>query len=218
MQRKLFSKGAYNAAMKRFICQCNIDKFEQVLRSEVDAAVRAQVVKLLAAERRQMALLDAADFGARDPSRGPPPPSGQLTPEDDADLRAAMMGSPNPVILLDPGPGLRMLEVNGATERVSGIERENLVGKPFFDVFPDSPQRPLADGVTRLSESLREAARSGRPHAMALQRYDLKDAAGVYQPHYWTPTNTPILDAGGRLTYLVHESREAPPPSVDENP
>jgi hypothetical protein len=42
------------------------------------------------------------------------------------------------------------------------------VAGPFFEVFPDDPDNPLADGVSNLYPSLRAAFDSRRPNTMLL--------------------------------------------------
>jgi hypothetical protein len=46
--------------------------------------------------------------------------------------------------------------------------RHRLAGERLFDVFPDNPDDPPADGVSNLYASLRIAAETGQPHAMKI--------------------------------------------------
>lgn len=198
--------------MRRFILQCNIERFELALRNETDPGAVARLREMLAGERRQLALFTSAEFGARGPTPIHMPPA-LPDPLEEAAFRDAFHAAEHPRILLDPGPGLKILDVNARTERVAGATRAQLVGRPFFETFPDNPTEVLADGVSNLAESLRIAAATLQPHAMPVQRYDLRDEDGVYRPRYWAPTNQPILDRVGRLLYLLHESREVDPPT-----
>ena len=54
---------------------------------------------------------------------------------------------------------LRIRAVNAACERVSGHPRESLIGEALFDVFPDNPANPEADGVANASASLESVFR-----------------------------------------------------------
>ena len=40
------------------------------------------------------------------------------------------------------------------------------------------PDDPLADGMANLFDSIRRAVASGRPHRMAIQRYDVRNSDG----------------------------------------
>jgi len=72
--------------------------------------------------------------------------------------------------------------------------RDAIAGEKLFDVFSDNPNDPSADGVSNLYASLKIAAETGRPHTMAFQRYDVRDAAGRFVERYWRPLNTPLFD------------------------
>jgi hypothetical protein len=78
------------------------------------------------------------------------------------------------------------------------------VGKSLFEVFPDNPNDPLADGIFNLYASLKTVAETGRPHAMAVQRYDVRSPAGGFVERHWQPVNTPLHDQNGRLVFLLH--------------
>ncbi|SDQ13445.1 SpoIIE family protein phosphatase [Quadrisphaera sp. DSM 44207] len=119
---------------------------------------------------------------------------------DHARLFAA---TPTPFLVLDPG--LVIVEANDAYCRATGRRREDLVGRPMFEAFPDNPEDPTADGVANLRASLERARDTGEPHTMALQKYDIPDpATGGFVERYWSPVNVPVLDAAGRTTLLLH--------------
>lgn len=64
------------------------------------------------------------------------------------------------------------MEVNRAYLTATRTQRA-IVGRPVFDVFPDNPDDPSADGVANLRRSLETVVSSGRTDTMALQRYDI---------------------------------------------
>lgn len=83
-----------------------------------------------------------------------------------------------------------------------------IVGRPVFDVFPENP----AHAVTEQSEqSVRRAfervAESGEPYTMPPLRYDIplpKEMGGGYEERYWEMVNTPVKDADGCITSVLH--------------
>ena len=77
-------------------------------------------------------------------------------------------------------------------------------GEKLFDVFPDNPDVPNADGVSNLYESLKHCAQSGQAHRMQLQRFDIRDRTGKFVKRHWRPLNSPLGDEKGRLVFLVH--------------
>jgi PAS domain-containing protein len=107
-------------------------------------------------------------------------------------------------MLLDPGPGLQIVDVNDAYASATLTRRADVVGKSLFEIFPDNPEDEFADGVSNLYASLRTVAQTGQPHAMAVQRYDIRDTSGQFVERHWQPINTPIHDAEGHLIFLLH--------------
>ncbi|MER5382762.1 SpoIIE family protein phosphatase [Streptomyces sp. NPDC002688] len=92
----------------------------------------------------------------------------------------------------------------------SGRSREQLVGRYLFDVFPDRPDDPTANGMRNLEASLRRVVETGERDAMALQRYDVEslDRPGVWQERYWSPVNAPVIGEDGTVVLLVHRVEE----------
>jgi PAS domain-containing protein len=116
--------------------------------------------------------------------------------------------SPHLYLVLDPRPGLHIIDVNDAYARATMTTRAVVAGERLFNVFPDNPDDPFADGVSNLYASLRSAAETGRPHAMQMQRYDLRCPDGKFVERYWRPVNSPVFDDKGRLSYLLHHAED----------
>jgi len=77
----------------------------------------------------------------------------------------------------------------------------------LFEVFPDNPQDPSADGVSNLRASLNRAISRRRADKMAVQKYDIRrpeEEGGGFEVRYWSPVNTPVFDEAGKLIYLIH--------------
>ena len=85
-----------------------------------------------------------------------------------------------------------IVDVNTAYATATFTHRSDIVGRSLFDVFPDNPDHPFADGVSNLYNSLKTVAKTGQPHAMAVQRYDIRDPAGAFVERHWQPINTPF--------------------------
>lgn len=85
-------------------------------------------------------------------------------------------------------------------------QREQLLGRYIFDVFPDNPDAPNAHAVENLRASLQQVLATGQPHEMARQQYDVPDPLNpnAFVLRYWLPRNTPVLDAQGRVSRIIH--------------
>ncbi|MET4702383.1 PAS domain S-box-containing protein [Constrictibacter sp. MBR-5] len=84
------------------------------------------------------------------------------------------------------------------------VERNALLGRPLFEVFPDDPNEPEADGVTNLRASLQRVAALRVTDVMNIQRYPVRGSDGVFQERFWLPRNKPVFDRAGNLIYLIH--------------
>lgn len=118
------------------------------------------------------------------------------------DFRLLFDSSLSPLLVLSPD--FTIVEVNRAYLAATRTGRA-IVGQRIFDVFPDNPDDPSADGVANLRRSLESVVATGRKDTMALQRYDIPgDEAGTFDERYWSPVNSPVLDADGRVTHIIH--------------
>lgn len=120
------------------------------------------------------------------------------------DLLAVFNTLPGPYLLLSPT--LRIEAVNDAYLAATLTTREHLLAQYMFDAFPDNPATPEAQGVANLNASLQQVLATGQPHKMAVQHYDVPDIAtpGAFVVRYWEPINTPVLDAHGAVTGIIH--------------
>jgi hypothetical protein len=161
---------------------------------------------LMAATHRELAILSADMMGVQSYLGQFGPGSGaQMRGRGDRRLfRNLIEDAVQPYLILDPRPGLHIVDMNDAYAAVSMTDRRGVAGDKLFDVFPDNPDLPDADGVSNLYESLKRCAQTGREHRMALQRYDIQDPTGRFLKRYWQPVNTPIFDDKGRLVFLAH--------------
>ena len=106
-------------------------------------------------------------------------------------------------------PEFKILAVSDAFERASMRSRDEVIGSVIYEAFPDNPDDPSADGVSKLRSSLERVRHELRPDTMPIQRYDVEDPSnGVFAERYWSPVNTPVLDARGELQFIIHMSQE----------
>lgn len=114
---------------------------------------------------------------------------------------------PTPYLVLAPDRDFTILAVTDAYLAATLTAREELVGKPLFQVFPDDPDAAPSSGVKNLRVSLERVVRDGTIDRMAVQRYSIRrpaDAGGGFEERFWSPTNSPIRSRDGELVYLVH--------------
>lgn len=84
------------------------------------------------------------------------------------------------------------------------LNREDIIGKYLFDVFPDNPDDPTADGVSNLHQSLDTVLKTKKSHRMAIQKYDIRRPDGTFEERSWSPINKPVLNSKNEVVYLTH--------------
>lgn len=106
---------------------------------------------------------------------------------------ATFRSDPTPKILVDTSCVIQA--VNPAYLRASQRSSGELLSMVVFDVFPDNPDDPTADGVERLGASFERVLRTRSSHNMVIQHYDIADpASGQWLERYWVPVNAPVWD------------------------
>jgi signal transduction histidine kinase len=121
------------------------------------------------------------------------------------DFRALFESAPGLYLVLTPE--LRIVAVSDAYLRATMTTRSGILGRPLFEVFPDNPDDPAADGVSNLAASLHRVLATCAADTMAIQKYDIRRPeadGGGFEERYWSPINSPVLDAAGSLAYIIH--------------
>lgn len=117
-------------------------------------------------------------------------------------FRALFQALPGLYLVLTPD--LIIVAASDAYLRATLTEREAIVGRHLFEVFPDNPNDPQADGVSNLRASLERVLQLRRPDAMAVQKYDVRRPDGSFEEKYWSPLNTPVLNESGDVQWIIH--------------
>ena len=120
------------------------------------------------------------------------------------DFRLLFESAPALYLVLDCD--LRIVAVSDAYLEATMTRRESIVGRDLFEVFPDNPDDPYATDTQKLRASLDTVLQTGKPHAMTVQKYDVRrpqSEGGGFEERYWSPMNTPVFTEG-RLTHIIH--------------
>ncbi len=119
-----------------------------------------------------------------------------------AELQSLFESLPGLYLIL--APDYKIVAVSDAYLKATMTRREAILGRGLFEVFPDNPDDPRADGSRNLRASIERVAARREPDTMAIQKYDVRRPDGVFEEKYWSPINSPLLDADGRLAYIIH--------------
>jgi PAS domain S-box-containing protein len=128
-----------------------------------------------------------------------------LPPTAEVDFRLLFEATPAPYLVLRPNQVFTIVAVNNAYLAATGTQRERILGRGLFEVFPDNPDDPAVTGVADLRASLDRVMRDGVPDVMGVQKYDIPQGSdGGFEVRYWSPVNSPVRDAEGRMAYIIH--------------
>jgi signal transduction histidine kinase len=114
--------------------------------------------------------------------------------------------------LLEAAPGAYLVldvdwtivAVTDAYLRGTMTVRDEIVGRGLFDIFPDNPNDPRATGARNLRASLDTVVRTRAPHAMPVQKYDIRrPGSDQFEERFWKPLNTPVI-IDGQVAYIIH--------------
>lgn len=128
-----------------------------------------------------------------------------MTEPQSINYEALFNAAPGCYLVLDPE--LRIVGVTDSYLAATMTRREDIVGRLLFEVFPDNPGDPSADGVRNLKASLNRVLKNKTPDHMALQKYDIRrpeSEGGGFEERHWSPTNYPVLDANGKVINIIH--------------
>ena len=128
---------------------------------------------------------------------------------DAPDFRALFESLPGLFLVLHPdAPRFTIAAVSDRYLAATLTVREQILGRGLFEVFPDNPDDPNADGTRNLHDSLLRVLEKKAADAMPLQKYDVqRPDGGGFEERYWSPLNAPVLD-GERVRYIIHRVEE----------
>ena len=123
--------------------------------------------------------------------------------------RAVFVASPTAFLVLAPdAPRFTIVDVNEAYLAATMRTREQLIGRPLFEAFPNSPADPGADGVSNLTGSLMRVLETGAIHDLPLIKYDVARPEGGFEQRWWHAVQSPLLDAAGAVEAIIHHATD----------
>lgn len=121
------------------------------------------------------------------------------------DLLNILRSAPDLYLILNDK--LQIVEVSEAYLQATMVERNDIIGRGIFEVFPDNMDDPSATGVKNLRASLERVLKHKAPDAMAVQKYDIRrpiSEGGGFEERFWSPYNSPVLDKNNQVKFIIH--------------
>ncbi len=123
------------------------------------------------------------------------------------DFRILFESASGSCLVVEPGPGFPIVAASDAYLRATTTTRDAVVGRSLLEVYPDTPGDDVAGGVADLRASLERVVAGHKADTMAVRKVDTRrppEAGGGLEQCWWSPANSPVLDAEGRLLYIIH--------------
>jgi two-component system CheB/CheR fusion protein len=111
--------------------------------------------------------------------------------------------SPGSILVKANAPVFSIIAVSDAYLQITSAKREEIIGKSFFEVFPEDKDSPADENTAR--KVFQRVIGSGEKLDVPVYRYDVLIAAsGRREERYWSCSNTPILNAEGEIEYILN--------------
>ncbi|MFV8342135.1 ATP-binding protein [Flavobacterium sp. XS2P39] len=112
----------------------------------------------------------------------------------------------SPVLLLVIDLNLIVIAATDFFLKVTMTERDAILGKNIFDVFPDNPNDIEADGEKNMRASLNRVISNKVTDTLSLQKYDIKKSeseGGNFELRFWKIINSPVFDADNTVKSII---------------
>jgi PAS domain S-box-containing protein len=157
-------------------------------------------------EIKTLVVAKTAAFGSLDPSNSSAV-GGETQDEGLPNFQVLFESVAGPYLILTPDPAFTIVAVNDAYLQATMTQREQILGKGLFEVFPTNPSNPKADGILNLHRSLQQVVESSIVDTMPIQKYDIRRPeaqGGEFEERYWSPINTPMFGKKGTIDFIIH--------------
>lgn len=122
----------------------------------------------------------------------------------DLQLFLAMPG--NNALLMPDAPKFTILAVTEDYCSTSGKTKEELIGQGLCEAFPNPPDDADFTSQKKLYTSLEHTLLKKETHQLLFHRYDILNAEGSFEKHYWSAVNKPVLSNTGEVQYIIHSA------------
>lgn len=130
----------------------------------------------------------------------------QESPLNYADLFYSLPG--RYIVFKADSPQFTFVEVSESHSAMTGVPREKILGRPFFEVFPDVSEEYKRTGISVVRQVLDKVIQTKQAQTLTAFRYDVADETGAFVERYWQPTHYPILDSHGDVAFIVQSSND----------
>jgi two-component system CheB/CheR fusion protein len=110
--------------------------------------------------------------------------------------------SPGSLLIKVDAPVFTIMAANDAYLTATNATQEMILGKGFFQVFPDDDNDPADETLIR--KTFTRVVETNQKIDIPSYRYDVRDTeTGDYKIRYWSCSNVPFSDGDGKVIYIL---------------
>jgi len=123
-----------------------------------------------------------------------------------SELHQLLIHIPDTIAYLTPD--LYFLDATDDYLSVMMKQRDEIIGKHVFEVFPDHETAINSVNRKKVRKCLEAAAETKQGQFLSALRYDMRKEDGVFGERYWEVKAKPVLDRAGNVQYLVFKPND----------
>jgi len=111
-------------------------------------------------------------------------------PDNSPDFQQFFESSPDLYLILSTD--LTILVATDAYLKATLTDRDQIIGRYLFDIFPDNPDDKETTAVDNMQSSVDRVLKNKTPDRWADQRHDVRrppSRGGGFETRFWRPTN-----------------------------
>ncbi len=112
------------------------------------------------------------------------------------------------VLLVPDSPKFTVVAVSEDFIKITGLLREDLLGKSALEVFPKNSSEHHSSSSENLKVSFEQVIRFKEPHQISPKRFKLPAGDGKFSEQYWQCLSVPVLNSTGELDYIIHAAED----------
>jgi len=125
-------------------------------------------------------------------------------------FQALFESAPGKLLVIDPD-SYAIVAISDAYLEATMRRRPDITGRPLFDVFPDDPDDPEANGVALVTAAIERVKKTGISEALPLVRFPVERPAsdgGGFADMWWLTVFSAVNGPDGRTSYIICRSED----------
>jgi two-component system sensor histidine kinase VicK len=111
--------------------------------------------------------------------------------------------SPGSLLVKADAPHFTLLAASDSYLKITSVLRENVLGRGFFEIFPDNNDDPK--DCTTARKVFTKVIETRKKLDVPVYRYDpIEPGTNNKEPHYWSCSNIPIFDSDNNVAYILN--------------